>query len=143
MNRIRTVKPELFRHEQLFEAEKKYHLPLRLAFIGLFTCCDREGRFRWKPRQLKLDVLPYDDLNMSDILDALAAAGFIVQYEVQGQRYGYIPSWSKHQHINIRESISVLPDVKAGILISGLENNVSSSCTCMHVANIYTTNICT
>ena len=43
MNRIRTVKPELFRHLALFEAEEKYQMPLRIAFVGLFTCCDR----RW------------------------------------------------------------------------------------------------
>jgi hypothetical protein len=63
MARIRTVKPELFRHDSLFEAEQECQLPLRLAFIGLFTCCDREGRFRWRLRQLKLDVLPYDSID--------------------------------------------------------------------------------
>lgn len=109
MARIRTVKPELFRHEELFEAEKKYQLPLRIAFVGLFTCCDREGRFRWKPKQLKLDVLPYDDISMADVLTALTDSGFIVHYEVNGEEYGCIPSWSKHQYLNHREAASVLP----------------------------------
>jgi hypothetical protein len=77
MPRIRTVKPDLFRHDELFEAEAEYHLPLRLAFIGLFTCCDREGRFRWKPRQLKLDILPFDEVDFSLLLEALENKGFI------------------------------------------------------------------
>ncbi|MFT3741111.1 MAG: Cro/CI family transcriptional regulator [Gammaproteobacteria bacterium] len=60
MNRIRTVKPQLFKHDELYDAEQIYQLPLRLAFIGLFTCCDRDGRFKWKPKPLKSDILPYD-----------------------------------------------------------------------------------
>ena len=68
MSKIRTVKPELFRHEQLFEAEQQSGFPLRLLFIGLFTVVDAEGRFRWRPRQLKLDILPYDEINFSAAL---------------------------------------------------------------------------
>jgi hypothetical protein len=110
MAKIRTVKPELFRHEELYEIEKNYQLPIRISFVGLFTCCDREGRFRWRPKQLKLDVLPYDDIRMEDVLSALLNNGFIVQYSVDGEVYGYIPSWNKHQYINNRESASVLPE---------------------------------
>jgi hypothetical protein len=109
MARIRTVKPELFRHEDLFEAEKETELPLRLAFIGLFTCCDREGRFEWRPRQLKLDVMPYDEIDFSRVLDALATRGFVFQYTVQGKGYGCIPSFSRHQVVNNREKASVIP----------------------------------
>jgi len=109
MARIRTVKPELFRHEDLHEAEISTQLPLRLAFIGLFICCDREGRFRWKPKQLKLDVMPYDEIDFSRVLDALLTRGFVVKYEVSGEIYGYIPSWHKHQSINNKESASNLP----------------------------------
>jgi hypothetical protein len=58
--RIRTVKPELFNHEGLFDAEMEERLPLRVAFIALFTCCDREGRFRWQPRRLKLHMLSFE-----------------------------------------------------------------------------------
>ncbi len=109
MARIRTVKPELFRHEKLFEAEEITKLPLRFAFIGLFTCCDRDGRFRWRPRQLKLDVLPYDFIDFDKVLDALEAYGFIEKYEVDDECYGCIPSWHLHQSINTRESESILP----------------------------------
>lgn len=110
MSRIRTVKPDLFRHEALFEAEASSKLPLRLAFIGLFTAVDREGRFRWRPRQLKLDVLPFDEVDFALVLDALHDGGFITRYESAGEEYGAIPSWSLHQIINNRESESKLPD---------------------------------
>ncbi len=111
--KIRTVKPELFSHEGLFEAELDFHLPLRLAFIALFTCCDREGRFRWQPRRLKRDLLPYDDLDLSRVLDALAMRGFIKKYKLQGESYGCIPSWSRHQCINHRETESFIPALEA------------------------------
>lgn len=109
MARIRTVKPMLFRHEELFEAEVETGLPLRLAFIGLFTCCDREGRFHWRPRALQLDVMPYDNVDFSRVLDALATRGFVVKYEVDGEVFGCIPSFSKHQIINNRELASDIP----------------------------------
>lgn len=112
MARIRTVKPELFRHESLYEAEIKTNLPLRLAYIGLFTACDREGRFKWKPRALKLDVLPYDQLDFSRVLDALVTHGFLVKYEFEGDEFGCIPTWSQHQVINNRESTSLLPSLE-------------------------------
>lgn len=109
MARIRTIKPEFFRHEALFEAEQASGLPLRVAYAGLFTAADREGRFKWSPRNLKLDCLPYDEVDFAAVLEALAAAGFIVRYEIGGESYGAIPSWSSHQHINMRERSSGIP----------------------------------
>lgn len=112
MPRIRTVKPELFNHEGLFKAETTYHLPLRLAFIALFTCCDREGRFRWQPGRLKLALLPYDDVDITAVLDALVESGFIKKYECRDETYGCTPSWSRHQHVNHREAESELPAIE-------------------------------
>jgi hypothetical protein len=110
MARIRTIKPDFFRHEALFEAEKETGLPLRVAFAGLWTAADREGRFRWSPRALKLDCLPFDDVDFSRVLDALATRGFIVKYRAEGQDYGHIPTWKTHQVINNRENQSVIPE---------------------------------
>jgi len=109
MARIRTVKPELFKHEALFDAESETGLPLRLAFIGLFTCCDRAGRFKWRSRTLKLDVLPYDNCDFSRVLDALCTRGFLVRYEVDGEEFGCIPTFTEHQAINNREVESSIP----------------------------------
>ncbi len=117
MPKIRTVKPELFRHEALFAAEQDYQLLLRLGFIGLFTCCDREGRFRWQPRQLKLDIFPYDEIDMARVLDALAARGFIIKYQANDKLYGCIPSWKNHQCINHREIASTIPGLEEAKII--------------------------
>lgn len=110
MGRIRTVKPEFFKHEELFDAEVETGLPLRVAFAGLWTQCDREGRFHWRPRALKTDILPYDNVDFARVLDALAAGGFIVRYEVDGEVFGAVPRWRKHQVVNQREAKSTIPE---------------------------------
>jgi hypothetical protein len=113
MARIRTIKPEFFRHEELFAAESETGLPLRVAFAGLWTVADKEGRFRWKPRQLKLDCLPFDNVDFARVLDALATRGFIVHYASEsGEEYGCMPTWNCHQVINNRESESILPSME-------------------------------
>lgn len=129
MARIRTIKPEFFKHEELYLAEIEEKLPLRLAFAGLFGVSDREGRFKWRPNQIKLDILPYDKVDFSLVLDALATRGFIQEYEDEnGERFGYIPTFLDHQVINNREmdssiispfDASVTRDPRALILHKG------------------------
>ena len=108
--RIRTIKPEFFTHEGLYEAESETGLPIRIAFAGLWCVADREGRFKWEPRRIGIQVLPYDGVDFSRVLDALTTRGFVVKYRVNDACFGLIPSFLKHQVINNRESDSVLPD---------------------------------
>jgi hypothetical protein len=110
MGRIRTIKPEFFTHEELFDLEEKEGLPVRLAFIGLWTICDREGRFKWRPRSIKAQILPYDNVDFSRVLDALATRGFVVRYASEGVEYGYVPGFSRHQVVNFKEAQSTLPE---------------------------------
>jgi hypothetical protein len=105
MPRIRAIKPEFFRNEQLAE------LPFedRLLFIGLWTQADKAGRLEDRPKRLKGELFPYDDLNIDDALGRLANAGLIVRYEGNGLRLIAIPTWHKHQQPHIKESVSTLP----------------------------------
>lgn len=109
--RIRTIKPEFFTHEGLYDAEKEFKLPIRVAFAGLWCAADRCGRFKWEPRRLGVSILPYDNIDFSRVLDACRTRGFIVKYRVNNEWYGAIPSWKKHQFINNRESESTIPDI--------------------------------
>ena len=108
--RIRTIKPEFFTHDRLFDAEQETKLPLRLAYIGLWCAADREGRFRWEPRRLKALIFPYDKIDFSRVLDALVTRRFIVKYGKEDSFFGAIPSWHNHQVINNRERDSQLPE---------------------------------
>lgn len=109
MARIRSIKPDFFKHYELFQLEEATKLPLRLAFSGLWTVADREGRFKWRPEQIKLDVLPYDAVDMNSILNRLHEFGFICKYCVGDKYYGYIPTWQQHQRPSREEPPSEIP----------------------------------
>lgn len=119
--RIRTIKPEFFLHEGLFEAEKQTGLPLRVAYAGLWCAADREGRFKWEPRRLGVQILPYDMTDFSRVLDALTTRGFIVRYASTTGEIGLIPSFTTHQVINNRERESELPAPPESLDLSGLD----------------------
>ena len=108
--RIRTIKPEFFTHDRLFEVERETKLPLRVAFAGLWCAADREGRFKWEPRRLGVAILPYDGIDFSRVLHALATRGFIQYYTSEAREFGCIPSFSRHQVVNNRERESELPE---------------------------------
>lgn len=105
MGRIRTIKPKFFKNEDL--AALPYQS--RLLFIGLWTEADKEGRLEDRPKRLKAELFPYDDLDINQELGCLANAGFLTRYESNGVRYIAIPTWEKHQHPNQREEPSVIP----------------------------------
>lgn len=122
MARIRTIKPEFFLHDELFELEKETGLPVRLTFIGLWTQCDREGRFKWRPLRLKAAILPYDEVDMSRVLHALNTRGFLVKYANNTGEYGVIPSFKNHQVINNKESKSELPAISGCEILKPLSD---------------------
>jgi hypothetical protein len=108
--RIRTIKPDIGKHEELWDLGVSTGLPVYQAFTLLWCYADREGRFEWRPRALKTDVLPYWDGDFSRVLDALTTRGFIVRYASGGREYGWIPGFSRHQVLNHRETASELPE---------------------------------
>ena len=105
MARIRTVKPDFFRHEGLQDLERDnpgQHV--MLTFAGLWTLCDKSGRFEWKPRTIKLDVLPFLDFDMGTTLALLERFSYVRRYIADGKTYGVIPSFEEHQRINGKEA---------------------------------------
>lgn len=108
--RIRSIKPEAHLDEDLWDAElEEPGLHLFRSFTGLWCQADREGRFEWRPRQLKAAILPYWDGDFSRVLDALATRGFIQRYVYGGRTFGVIPTFKRHQYINGKEPESKLP----------------------------------
>jgi hypothetical protein len=102
MARIRTFKPEFLRHELLQDIETKNpgKYPM-FVFQGLWSVCDKQGVFPWKPRSLKLDIYPFLKFEMGETLAILAEAGFIRKYTASdGEEYGNVINFEKHQRIN-------------------------------------------
>lgn len=107
--RIRTIKPDIGKDEDLWDLYEETGLPVYQAFTLLWCYADREGRFEWRPRALKTDILPYWEGDFSRVLDALATRGFIVKYTVDGRDYGLVKSFVRHQVVNCREKASGFP----------------------------------
>lgn len=102
---MRTLKPGFFTNEDLCELA-----PLaRLLFAGLWCWADREGRLQDRPKKFQAEILPYNRVKVGDFLDRLAARGFIVRYQVGGERYIQIVNWSKHQNPHVKEPPSTIP----------------------------------
>jgi hypothetical protein len=113
MPRIRTIKPELSKHEGVFDLEAETGLPIRFAWAMLPCFCDREGRFEWRTRRLTAEILPYDEeADMARVLDALTTRGFVAKYRVGDAWFGWIPTFTKHQVVNNRESASDIPPIE-------------------------------
>lgn len=110
MARARNIKPAFFTNDELSELP-----PLaRLLFIGLWTIADYKGCFEYKPKRLKVQLLPYDDCDIEQLLSALDKSRFISIYSVQGQAYGKVLNFNKHQnpHKNEKEKGSDIPDIE-------------------------------
>lgn len=104
MARIRTIKPEFFRHEALQDLEiaNPGMYPM-MVFEALWGHCDSKGRFEWKPRMLKLDILPFLPFDMAKTLEILERAKMLHRYAVDGKEYGEIETFEKHQRLSGKE----------------------------------------
>lgn len=109
MARSRNIKPAFFENELLGE------LPAldRLAFIGMWTVADFKGCFEYRPKRLKLKLLPYDDCDIEKIIDRLESKGFIKKYAFDNNDYIKIINFLVHQNPHIKEKSagSKIPDI--------------------------------
>lgn len=108
MARIRTIKPDFFRSDDV--AQLSYRA--RLTWVGLWTYVDDEGRGKDNARIIKGDLWPLeDDVTHKDVekdLGELSKAGRILRYEVAGEKYLLILKWTDHQRI-AKPTASKLP----------------------------------
>lgn len=101
--RSRNIKPGFFLNCELAEVD----FATRLLFIGLWCYADREGRFEWKPKQIKAAIFPYDNVNIEKLLCNLMSCHVITSND----GVGYIPHFKKHQHPHPHEAKSILPEL--------------------------------
>ena len=109
MARARNIKPAFFKNEALAELPFEH----RLLFIGLWTLADRCGKLEDRPRRIKMEVFPEDDVDVDAALSELAAHGFVTRYEVLGVKVLRVNNFLKHQNPHPREKESALPDPAA------------------------------
>lgn len=110
MARIRSVKPDICTSETLAGLPAE----VERTFVRLWTHLDDEGRCVDHPKLIKAALFPLHDEVTAEVVDAhlsaLATAGCILRYGVEGKRYIACPSWSNHQHPQkARDSILPAP----------------------------------
>jgi hypothetical protein len=106
--RSRNIKPGYFQNDQLAECE-----PLaRILFAGLWCFADKKGRFEWRPRKMKIQILPYDNRDINELLDQLISAELVKQYNIDGKDYGLVRGFLTHQNPHHREAESTIPGPK-------------------------------
>lgn len=109
MARARNIKPGFFKNEELanlsFEA--------RLFFIGLWTLADREGRLEDRPKRMKMELFPADNVDVEGCLTALEGGKFIHRYQVGESKYIQILNFVKHQNPHHKEAPSTIPASEA------------------------------
>ncbi len=76
----------------------------RLLFIGLWTLADKEGRLEDRPKRIKAELFPYDNLDCDKDLSRLQSSGFIIRYEVGEMKVIQITNFTTHQRITGKES---------------------------------------
>lgn len=104
--RSRSIKPGICDNELLGTADPFY----TLLFERLWMIADRLGRLEDRPMRIKAQAFPYrDGLDVKPMLDWLAANGFIVRYEVNGEKFIQINAFLKHQSPHKNEQPSNIP----------------------------------
>ena len=100
--RIRTIKPEFWRSEDIAALS----IEDRLLFIGLWSYVEDNGVGRDEPQLIQCDLYPLDAFTEASVrthggLMRLSQQGLITRFEgPDGRRYLQINSWDKHQKIN-------------------------------------------
>ena len=64
MARIRYLKPDFFKDEDI----KELPFEARLFYQGLWVQADREGRGEDRPERLRIEIMPYDDVDAEEII---------------------------------------------------------------------------
>jgi len=109
MARIRTVKPEFFKHRELASCSPH----ARLLAIALLQQSDAEGRLEWIDLSIHGEVFPWEtSVNVRALLGELSGIGWVEHYTHGGREYVSIPNFRKHQRLTGKEAAlrSKLPD---------------------------------
>lgn len=93
MARIRSVHPGLFKDEAFMELS----MAARVLVIGIWTLADDHGVFEWKPRLIRAEVFPSDNVEIEQLLDELIAQHCIQRFNNSGRPYGIIRNFCLFQ----------------------------------------------
>ena len=103
--RARNIKPGFYKNEDLAECS----LEARLLFPGLWMLADRMGRLEYRPKKIKGEIFPFDNIDVAMLLEELSQWGLIKIYDAGGKKYIWIPNFLNHQQPHRNEKPSEIP----------------------------------
>lgn len=103
--RARNIKPGFWKNEDLVEVPFEY----RLLFVGLWMLADREGRLEDRPKRIKMELFPCDNVDIDAGLNELCRLGLLERYESEGVNVVLITKFAEHQSPHHSERRSELP----------------------------------
>ena len=89
MAKIRGVKPEYWTDDDVMELS----IAARLLFIGLWNYACDNGHLQDRPKQIKMRILPGDDVDVAELLEEIAVLGLIERSD----GVIHIPNLARHQ----------------------------------------------
>lgn len=120
--RARSIKPGFFKNENIAECSTF----ARLLFPGLWMLADREGKLEYRPKRIKAEVFPFDNVDVSALVSELEAHGLVKAYTVDGISYLWIVKFTEHQRPHQNETASTIPNYSS--TDEGLATKVQSTC---------------
>jgi len=127
MPRIRYLKPDFFKDDDL--AELPYET--RIFYAGLWCFADREGRLENRLMRLKVEIFPYDKVDIAKCLQQLSSPKkssgkpFIQIYSNNGQQFIQIINWERHQKPHHTEKSSIIPPAPP-LMEKGMEKGMGN-----------------
>lgn len=71
--------------------------PARLLALAVRNVADDHGIFEWKPLTLKMQLMPADNVAVSDLLTEMVANNIVIQFTEKGKQFGAIRNFMRWQ----------------------------------------------
>ena len=105
MARIRSIHPGLYTDEGFMELS----MTCRVLLPALWIHAWDDGVFEWRPKRLKAQIFPADNIDVEPLLTELQNLDFVRCFEINGQKYGAIKNFRKFQSPQRPNSSNLLP----------------------------------
>lgn len=132
--RSRNIKPGFFKNEYLAECP----FEARLLYAGLWCIADREGRLEYRPKRIRAELFPFDEVDVETLVQVLCKYGFVRMYTVGGEAFLDIPAFLRNQNPHVNEKPSDIEPYERRDICS--ENADSSASTvqapCEHNSDV-------
>lgn len=106
MPRIRSIHPGLATDEAFMQMTAF----AKAAWSLLWTQCDDQGVFEWKPVVLKARILPADHIEFASILEEWESLGCVQRFEVDGKSFGAVRNFQRWQRPKKPNPVYPLPN---------------------------------